>query len=351
MAPDDHRLVINVSGPDGSFGTLWQVDPTSGTTARLPDGIVAGWLSPTTLSSPRPEVARADETDPPIRGVWTGDAMTLLVGRTSLSFVGDATLPRVVVSRLGPDAIEIRGGPIGDACQDGAPGTYRWSLERDTLTLVASEEPCPERKEMVAGTFRRALPYPDTGRPTLAAGASFLVPDFSIPFEFVVPDSADAYVAAHRQTAVTVGRHTADPDLVSVELAVPWGRVSVPCDRWSAGIALGPGAAGIADYLRSLGPPIRASELPPARIGGLDARAFAVEVAAEGCGGGLFTLPMDAGGGRHAGFVAPRATLYVIEPPGGPVVVATVRMTEGTTPGDRAWVRELLDSIRFVPAP
>jgi hypothetical protein len=49
--------------------------------------------------------------------------------------------------------------------------------------------------------------------------------------------------------------------------------------------------------------------------------------------------------------VAPRATLYVFEPPGGPVVVATVRMTKATTVRAEAWAHELLDSIRFAPTP
>jgi hypothetical protein len=322
--------------------------------SRLPDGMVAGWLTSATLSSPRPRIERAAETDPAIRGVWHGDSTTLVVGRTSLSFVGDSTSPNAIVSRLDEDAIEIRGGAVGDACGNAVPGAYRWSLEWDILTLTASDEPCPDREGVIAGTFRRALPYPDTGTPTLPAGASFVVPDFLIPFEFSVPASADALAAAHREAAVTIRLGTTDADVVSVELAVPWGRVSDPCDRSSPGVALGPGVAGIADYVLSLGPPIRATELPPSSVGGVPARAFAIDVSASdagGCGHSLFALPSETLGRGHAGAVAPRATLYVFEPPGGPVVVATVRVTEATTVRAEAWALELLESIRFAPAP
>ena len=103
----------------------------------------------------------------------------------------------MTIEATGPDTVRV-GRLDGDGpCDPDGPGTYRWSRDTAALTLDLVSDPCAPRSALLAGTFDRELPTPDTGSVTADAGSPYVAAKFDVPFQVTIPAAASATVDQH----------------------------------------------------------------------------------------------------------------------------------------------------------
>lgn len=191
LAPDDSRIVV-VTMLDGCIGgATYLVDPASGS-ATVIDGVPAGWLDPDALARERLAAAPAPDAPDDVRGAWgrgfggrddldvPEGPQRLEIGRGIASVVVGSVQFGFVVSGLGDDQLSVVGGDAPLDCRDDGPGTYRWHVGADSLSLTARDESCAARQALLEGTFERALPLAGNVEPAVTPGATYLWPEFGL---------------------------------------------------------------------------------------------------------------------------------------------------------------------------
>jgi hypothetical protein len=285
-------------------------------------------------------------TDPAIRGDWNDGRTSLQIGQTTFAMVessASATVGRLLhVSSTATGEMVVGGATLQPTCDLAQLGTYRWAATADSLTLTVITDACTERATLLGSTFRRVLPYPDTGGVPVAAGARFVVPDAELPFEITVPSGlTTAVVDGHARGAINLSSGS-DDAAIRVAILWPVKASAEPCARSETSTTLEPGAEGVVSFLEGLAAPITATPADPVHVAGIAARTFLVEADDSCRGPSLFTVAADSrpvfgGPGRYS----------VLEPAPGRVVVVIVSGAIDPTPEAQAWADELLDSLRF----
>lgn len=342
MAPNDARIVIRVVPAGGAHDELWSVDPTTRARQRLPDGMVAGWLQPTTLTSARPTTQRLHDSDADLRGVWSRSPKTLTILRTAV-IAGTASF--TLDARDG-QTIAIDGSPDADAsCATSAPGTYHWTVVADRLELSVIDDACTDRVARLAGGYRRALPYPDTGSPSVESGRTYLIPDGGVPFTVTPPEGVETTVGNHRGGVVML-MHDGPGGGDGITIVRPAGGVTNVCERHSRTVDIGTSADEIAAYLLGLGPEVSVREVDAISIDRRAARTF--EVGPADCPFVALFKPGKGDFDTVGASGSSRVSLVEIDGEGTVVVISS---TYGPLTADgQRWTREVLDSIRFEPS-
>ena len=226
LSTDDARIVVEVTGQP--YPELWSVDPRAERSTRLPDGIVAGWLAPTSLTRPRPAVQRQPDLPADLRGVWVRDDVVVEFRRRVILFkAGGSVGPDVSATVNASGALEIvgRSGRCGAAL-----ATYRWSVDVSGLRLEAGDEPCAERKAFLEGSFERAFSYPDTGSAVTVSGATYVAAVFERPFRITMPFDRSTVVDSN--VPARIGLSTmVNGEYTAVAFLVPKAGFVGPCSN------------------------------------------------------------------------------------------------------------------------
>ena len=341
FAPDDSRIVLQVN--DRPVTTLWSIEPRTSRTARLPDGIVAGWLGPKTLTSPRPPVERVPDLPEALRGDWVRDDTELDIGRHSVGLRTGSWI------RTAVDARSDRSGELVIDDLSTIPGCasglarYSWSVEGDRLVLHAIDDPCQQRAELLDGEFSHALGTPDTGGVTTQAGLSYVAPAFAAPFRATMPTGAKTLVDTNRGDWVVLSSGPGG-DAAVITLLVPKTGYSDPCHpETSEPVQLQTGGS-VRTYLDGLRS-VRVTSSGTITIGGRTVPTVRLQrVDPATCPEiDLFTL----GGSFRGQYPVPETTrLAVVEHDGVNVVILIGNVA---AEGDDPWVRDLLGSLEWLP--
>ena len=247
FSTNDARIVVELTGQPSS--TLWSVDPRVRTATRLPDGVVAGWLAPDALTTPRRSVQRAPDLPDAIRGDWHHEGVVVefrrrvVVVRSGGSVGSDAT-----ASVNASGMLEIQGQ--SGRCRD-AVGTYDWAVDIGGLRLDPLEEPCAERAALLEGSFERAFGYPDTGGTVTTSGATYVAPGFKVPFRMTMPADRSTVVGSNQAAEFQLSTMI-DGSFVSVTFLVPEAGVVSPCSPDTSGRTPFDPSSGIQSYLDGL---------------------------------------------------------------------------------------------------
>jgi hypothetical protein len=247
FSTDDARIVIELTGQP--FSTLWSVDPRSASSTRLPDGIVAGWLAPTGLTSPRRTIDRAPDLPADLRGTWARDGVVVEFRRRVVLVRSGGSVGSDATANVRPDGVlEIQGqaGRCGPAI-----GTYGWSVDLGSLRLDALDEPCVERGTLLAGTFERAFGYPDTGAATTLPGSTYVAATFQRPFRITMPADRSTTVGSNRALELSLSS-TIGGESIRVTIIVPKAGLLDPCPADGSGRVSLEGERDIQSYLGSL---------------------------------------------------------------------------------------------------
>ena len=255
LAPDDSRIIIRVAGDQGSPGQAWAIDTRKRTSERL-DGTPVGWLSDTTLSSPRLAAEPLVETDPSLRGAWTTTGpdgpVSVTIRRATIDTTAtEPGLATLTVESAGPDTIRVGRFDAAAPCDASAPGTYRWVRDEGGLTITLVDDPCASRSALLAGTFERELPTPDSGTATADAGASYVASKFALPFSVTIPGSASAGVDQHGHDGVSLTKPEGETG-PSLRISTAVSGLADPCEHHGDPITLAPGIAGVRAYLEGI---------------------------------------------------------------------------------------------------
>ena len=335
---DDAHVIVQLF--DQSSRALWSIDPRAHVSTRLPDGVVAGWLFPTALTSPRPTVEQAHALPQAIQGEWAGDNVMLRVGSRVIDIPAVGTLGPTTATSRADGSLAI----IGSA--EGCPvstATYHWSFEEPTLRLESLDDQCPARVSLLQGAFQRSLAHPDTGPAIAEPKRSYVVKDFSVPFRVEAPSEQGmrTYIESYRTDFITLHPIAGGTDM-NLTFIVPQEGLLDPCDTRD-GARTPFGGRRVGAYLANL----RDVTLEPAGsvdIAGEETPLVRVASADPRCSEAV-ALFWTGGRSFHPYSVEPSTRIAIVER-GNVDVVILMSRGEGTGRGER-WVRELLGSIEW----
>jgi hypothetical protein len=336
FAPDDSRMVVTIAGLDGLPASTWWLDTRSHREARLPDAAVAGWIAPTTLMEPRAPVERVVGAPDAIQGSWSDGFTTVQITQAGLTLrTGTWVRPTVPVRSTGADTIVIENLSTIPGCSPG-DASYRWSIDRATLTLSPVDEPCVQRGENLARTFERALPESNGGDTAVAdPGVTYRTTKFFEPFRITIPPDMRTDVRATDEWDMDLARHDGT---AMVHVFVPKRGMDDPCVRRGTAIPIGAGIDGVMDYITSR-QALLITPYKPVHIGATEQSTIWIDPMQK-CPMELF---VDSDGSSYT----PIPTrLAVVERPDG-TAVAFVITTSSTE--DERWVDELLGSLEWLP--
>jgi hypothetical protein len=355
MSDDDATIVIRMAGDQGSLGSMWLVDTATGVATPIP-GTPAGWLAPNGLTAPRPAAELIVELDDALRGSWAmrggdGTGVTpegwrlLTFGRSTANLdIGSGRPVSFATEAVGGDAIRFEQLTAGGGCPPGSTAVYGWRIDRDSLTLEPREEDCEGRSTLLARSFERSLPVPDTGSVALTPGTDYLAAMLPVPIRVQVPDPSAMMVDTQSDTAVGL---SAGPEGPYVSVYAIDGVPTEVCDHRSDGTDLAPGTEAALEHLRSLedrGLLVTATE--PIEIDGHLAVRVSAAIPSGQAGCGRRGLSVFKAGEQSVS-VTPTSRLTLVEPAPGQVV-AIIDSTGGGSDADRAAADAIISSLRFV---
>jgi len=335
FSSDDARIIVAVTGQTPQ---LWSIDPKAGSSTRLPDGIVAGWLGPTTLSSPRPSVERPTELPDAIRGAWAHDHLLITVRQRSIDIGTHGTIGAATATVTPDGSIQIV--ETTGECK-AMTGTYRLESDGGVLHVETVDDPCPSRSTLLEGTYDRALGHSDTGGVALTPGATYLATDFITPFRVTIPTGRAAYVESNERDFLNIlATFGSGSDSAMVTFIYSEGGLQ-PCGESPTGKAT-VYPDWVPDYLASL------IEVDFQQAGGIDVGTEPV--------GLLRAVPLAKGCEQSASFRTANSFHSIPIQPSTPIgvierdsvnVVMLLYMDPGSAEQD-GWLRELLGSIEWV---
>jgi hypothetical protein len=336
FAPDDSRMVVAITGPDGGAGSTWWLDTRSHRTERLPDAVVAGWIEPTTLTEPRVPVERVLGAPDAIQGLWSDGFTTIQITQTGFTLrTGTWERPTVPVRSTGDDTITIENLSTIPGCSAGDT-TYRWSIDGARLTLSPVDEPCVQRSGILARTFERALPASNGADPPFAdPGVTYRTTAFAEPFRITIPPDARTDVRTTDEWDMDLARHDGS---AMVHVFVPRRGMVDPCVRRGTAIPIGAGIDGVMDYLTSR-QALLITPYKPVHIGATEESTIWIDPMQK-CPMELF---VDSDGSSYTSIPT---RLAVVERPDGTAVAFVITTS---SPEDEPWVDELLSSLDWLP--
>jgi hypothetical protein len=335
FARDDSRILIQTQGEVLST-RLWWLTPRTGRMTRLPDATVAGWIDPTTLSTPRIAPERVPETPEAIHGAWTDGFVSFEITRTGFTLrTGTWQRPTVPIRSTGVDAIMLENLSMIPGCGAG-DATYRWSTVGSSLTLTPVDEPCAERTGLLARTFDRALLRPNgLGVAALDPGLTYRTTTFPQAFRITSPRDGSAGVQTVDREQVDLGRHDGS---AQVHIFVPSRGMDDPCVRRNTTVPISAGIKGVMDYLTSR-QALLITPYKPVRIGKTDVSSIWIDPMQK-CPMELFVT------GDGSGFTSIPTRLALDERPDGTAVAFVIYADSAA---DERWVDELLGSLEWLP--